>query len=521
MVMWRKITQSLGAVVVLTMVTGGCGGGASVTNESSSGEPRRGGELVMAVNLEGKTMDPAWCAMYAPERCTPVFGTLMRYDIEDEQFVPGMAESFDSADGKKWTLRLRDGVKFSDGTVFDAQAVAFNWARIKDPATLSLAAQMAAPLTWTVVDPLTLDVTSEQVNFQLPWALTQGLGMIGSPTAMTTMGAEYGNAPVGAGPFVLDEWARNSEARFIANRDYWDAGVPYVDSFVLKVITQDDQRQNALRAGQIDINWSLIAQDADAMKAEGYTVHQLPLVGGTGLNFNLDDSDMKDPDLRQALLKAVDSAQITNAVYPGSSPADAFLFSDSPFRDDSRGTFPEKDLGQAQKLFDAYLAKVGESSLAVTLSSYAGIPDLELLAQMLQAQLQEIDGLTVDIKAMDSATLAGDRRAGAYQLTLAASLSQHMDALFDVFHSAESLNITGYSNPKVDTALETSRSSNDPDVIAEAYKVVNGEISKDAPMRIFRYQSGYIFAEKNVKDLTLVGTMAGAGVQVDRTWIDQ
>lgn len=519
---WRAGIRAAIVALALSMAAAGCSS-ADGTNADSgeSDSPQRGGELVMAVNTEGQTMDPAWCAMYAPDRCAPVFGTLMRYDTTQEQFMPGMAKSFESEDGKTWTLELREGVKFTDGTPFDAEAVAFNWARIKDPATLSTAAQVAAPLTWRVVDPLTLEVILDQPNVQLPWALTQGLGMIGSPTAITAMGADFGNAPIGAGPFVLTKWTRNSEAKFAANPDYWDEGVPYVDTFVLKVISQDDQRLNALRAGQIDINWSLLAKDAKALGAEGYTIHSLPLVGGTGVNFNFEDPVMKDPQLRLALQKTFDSAQINSAVYPGSEPVTAFLFPDSPYRDDSLGVFPKKDLAGAQKLFDEYLAKNGKTSLTVTLSSYAGIPDLELVAQMIQSQAQEIKGLTLEIKPMDFATLTGDRRSGAYQLALGATLSQQMDAIYDVFHSDGSTNITRYSNPKVDEALETSRSSTNPDQVVEAYKVVNGEISKDAPLLTWRHQTGYIFTQKDVKGLTLRGTMSGAGVNVEQAWIDK
>lgn len=521
-VSWRKVPRPLLVAVASVMVAAGCGsGGASGGDGAGSATPVRGGELVMAVNVEGQTMDPVWCATHAFDRCAPVFGTLLRFDTEDEQFVPGMALSFDSEDGRTWTLKLRDGIRFSDGTVFDADAVVFNWDRVKDPANLSPSARIAAPLTWRVLDPLTVEVASEQPNFQLPWALAQGMGMIGSPTAITRLGADFGNAPIGAGPFLLEKWTRNSEARFTANPDYWDEGAPYLDSFVLKVIGQDDQRLNALRAREIDIDWSLLSKDARAIEAEGFTVHALPLVGGTGLNFNFEDPDLKDPQLRLALLKTFDSAQINSAVYPGDEPVDAFLFPDSPYRDDSLGTFPEKDPEGAQKLFDEYLTRSGKTDLTLRLSTFAGLPALEQVAQILQSQAQQIDGLKVEIDAMDYATLQGVLRSGEYQLGIAATLSQHMDAIYDTFHSDGTNNITGYTNPKVDEALEASRASKDPAVVADSYKVINGEISKDAPLRNWRYQTGYLFTPGYVKDLTITGTLSGAGVYLDRAWVDK
>lgn len=519
---WRMVTTSFVSAAVVAVVAG-CGGGGGATAGAGAGSdtPVSGGELVMAVNVEGQTMDPVWCATHAFDRCAPVFGTLLRFDTETEEFVPAMAESFDTEDGRVWTLKLRDGVKFSDGTPFDADAVVFNWNRVKDPANLSPSARIAEPLTWRVLDPTTVEVTSEQPNFQLPWAFAQGLGMIGSPTAIEQMGADFGNAPVGAGPFVLDRWIRNSEARFTANPGYWDEGAPYLDTFVLKVIAQDDQRLNALRTGEIDVNWSLLAEDARTVEAEGYNVLSLPLVGGTGLNFNFADSDLQDPQLRLALLKTFDSAQINNAVYPGDEPVDAFLFPDSPYRDDSLGMFPEKDLEGAQELFDDYLERTGKSDLTLRLSTFAGLPALEQVAQLLQSQAQQIDGLTIEIDAMDYATLQGVLRSGDYQLGIGATLSQHMDAIYDTFHSEGTNNITRYANPKVDEALEVGRTSADPDQVVEAYQVVNGEISRDAPLRNWRYQQGFIFAPEYVKDLVLTGTLGGVGVYLDRAWIDQ
>lgn len=474
----------------------------------------------MAINTEGQSMDPAWCALMAPDRCAPVFGTLLEYDPESGELGAGMAESFESADGSVWTLKLRDGMTFSDGTPFDAEAVAFNWNRLKDPATLSSSLPYLKPLTWQVIDPLTLEVTSAQPNFNLPSLMAAPLGMIASPTAITEKGPDFGNQPVGAGPFILQSWTRNAEAKFTANPDYWGEG-PFIDSFVLKVISQDDQRMNTLRSGEIDIAWSLQSKHAQAAEAEGFTVHDVPLVGGTGVNFNLADPTMQDSQLRSALLHAIDNKQIVAAVWPADKPADAFLFPDSPYRDDALGMYPEKNVDEAQKQFDAYLKKTGKSDLTVTLSTYAGIPDLDLVGQLLQSQLQEIDGLTLKIDAMDFATLEGQRHAGTYQLALGAQLSDDMDMMYEVFHTDGARNFTNYSNPDVDKALETTRTSQDAAEIEKAYAQVNGLVSQQAPMLTFRYQNGYIFTSDKVNDLNVVGSSGGAGVRLDRAWIAQ
>lgn len=516
---WRKTWRALIPVAVLATVIAGCGG-TSTSGGDGAGEPQPGGELVMAMNIESKTLDPAWCP-YHYDRCAPIFGTLMEYDAEADQIVPDFAESFESTDGISWTLKLRPGIKFSDGTDYNAEAVAYNWARIKDPATLSTATALAAPLTWQVIDPLTLQVTSTTANFQLPWALSQGLGMIGSPTAMEKMGDDYGTAPIGAGPFLLEKWTRDSEARYVKNPGYWDEGLPYLDSFVLKVIKADDQRMNALRAGEIDIAWSMQSKDAKTMGTEGFTVHELPLVGGTGLNFNFEDPVLKDPKLRLALQQAVDAAGVNNAIYPGNEPTTALLRPDSPYRNDDSATYPEFDLTAAQKTFDEYAKSSGKPDVTLTLNVHAGIPDLGLVAQILQSQLQEINGVTINIEPVDYGALETLRQSGDYQLTLGSTLSQHMDALYETFHTDGRNNITNYSDPEVDAALETSRSSNDPEVVNAAYTAVNSKVSEAAPLRTWRYPSGYIITQTDVQGLKVIGVAAGAGVIIDETWVSK
>ncbi|MBS9376104.1 Oligopeptide-binding protein AppA [Rhodococcus sp. B50] len=521
LVKWGRAWRAMIPCAVLVTVVAGCGGTSTVASDGGPvGDPKHGGELVMAVNIESKTLDPAWCP-YNYDRCAPIFGTLLEYDAESDEMVSAMAESFESTDGVTWILKLRDGVKFSDGTPYDAEAVAFNWARIKDPATLSTATELAAPLTWRVVDPLTLEVTSATPNFQLPWAMTQGLGMIGSPTAMQEMGADYGNAPIGAGPFLLESWTRDTEARYVANPDYWDANLPYLDSFVLKVIKHDDQRLNALRAGEIDIAWSTQSKDAKTMEAEGFTVHTLPLVGGTGLNLNLEDPVLEDPDLRLAIQKSIDPKGINAAVYPGTDSADAFLRPDSEFRDDALGKYPELNLDEAQKIFDSYLSRTGKSDVTLSFNVHAGIPDLTLVAQVLQSQLQKINGLTVNIEPVEYGALETMRRAGDFQMVLGSTLSQQMDALYDTFHSGGKNNITGFSNPEVDAALETTRTSNDPEDVKAAYQTVNGVVSEDAPIRTWRYPEGYIFSQKDVEGLKVIGVPSAAGVIVDEVWLNK
>ncbi|MFC0529933.1 ABC transporter substrate-binding protein [Phytohabitans kaempferiae] len=516
---WRKATRSMAVLLAVTVAATGCGSGDDDGTES--GEPKRGGRLSYAINVETSSLDPAFCGVQSFDRCAPIFGTLLRYDLEKKEFVGQMAESFESTDGKTWTLKLRPNVTFSDGTPFDAEAVVFNWDRIKDPKTLSPSLRIAQDMTWAVTDPQTVTVTLEKANYQLPWALVRGLSAIGSPAGIQKAGANVSNSPVGAGPFVLKKWTRNSQLELERNPNYFETGLPYLDELVIKVIGPDDQRLNALRSGEIDVNWSLLTKDARTIEAEGgYEIYRVPLVGGTGLQFNLNDPVVRDEGLRKAMLMAFDSAQINNAVYPGDEPVDAFLRPDAPERDDALGKFPDKNLAEAQRLFDDYLARTGKSSETVTFTCYAGLPALEQVAQLIQSQMQQIKGLTFKIDAVDGASLSVASNKREFQTIMGATLSQEMDRLYEVFHSEGSLNVMSYSNPTVDEALELTRSSDDKDAVTKAYQTVVGELSKDGPLRTWRYQTGHLYVNEDVKGIVVAGTNSGASAYFQYAWMD-
>lgn len=507
----QRTLGALATMVVAGMTLASCS--SSDEGGEPAGDPQAGGTLAWAMVGETQSMDPANCGLVAYQRCSPVFGTLMRYDGESDTVVPYMAESFDSADGANWTLKLREGVTFSDGTPYDADAVVYNWNRIKDPATLSPAAGATRGLTWEVVDPRTVAVKVEKANFQLPWQLVRGLGAIGSPTAIQAAGAEVASKPVGAGPFIMSEWIRNSEMRFVKNPTYFEEGKPYIDAMTIKLVTAEDQKLNALLSGEVQMAPSSSANDVEKMEANGFTSSKAEVVGGGGVIFNYRDPVIGDEGLRGALLHAIDADQFVDALDMVTEPAEAFLRPDG-----TSAAYPEMDLAEAQALFDDYLARTGKREEKITLSSYAGFPVMEQSAQLLQSQLQKIKGLTAQIVPLEAPVLLSKQRQGDYQLLLTTFQSPTRDLIFDLFHTNGSQNTTGYSNPKVDEALNITRSSNDPETVNKAYETANVEISADAPMRTWNYIDAYLIAEEDVQGVNIVPTSSGAAWDWEDVW---
>jgi peptide/nickel transport system substrate-binding protein len=239
--------------------------------------------------------------------------------------------------------------------------------------------------------------------------------------------------------------------------------------------------------------------------------------GGTALAFNLDDATASDPDLREALLLAFNAEQITSSSYPGEKPVTAYFPEDAPYRDDDAGVYPEFDLAGAQKAFDAYLDKVGKDSLELTMLGYAEYPIMVQVAEVIQSQLNQIEGLQVSLESMAGLALNAAIREGKYQIAMAnAASSQNPKALYRAFHTDGDMNVTGYSDPEVDAALETVQSTEDPEAIAKAYELIGGRLSTDAPYRLFAQEKDIIIVAKNVHGVNPVSLGA---VTSELLWI--
>ncbi len=484
----------IGAAVAL--LVSACGGEAA-SSASPAGDPVRGGTLVYSYNTEAQSVDPATCAIgIGVGPCQAVYGALLYYDLETGEIEPGMAESFTTEDGRNWTLKLRPGLTFTDGTPLDAAAVAFNWDRILDPALLSPSASVAKTIDWEVIDPTTLSVTAKEVNYQLDFGLTEALAYIASPTAIEAKGADFGNNPVGAGPFTLTSWARGTEMVLDRNPSYWDQPRPYVDRLVLKTIPADDQRFNALQSGEVDIMTVTVQKYAERAKSAGMNVAHGTLLGGTGLRPSHRGA-LADLDVRTAIAKLIDNEQIMNAVYPGEPVASGFVTEDSPFHD-SASLWPARDVEGAQRLLDDYRARTGTGDIELTYVITAGSPVLSQTAELIQSQLQQVDGLRVRIAPLEGAAFAAALTSGDYDLIVSALGGAHPDNLYKVFRTGGSSNNSGYSNPIVDEALDLTHTSNDPAVVESAYKTAINELVATNAYRFWRHARTDLISPANV-----------------------
>ena len=278
--------------------------------EESVLEPVFGGTLRWGIQAESDGINPTASALSASGlvMMNAVFDTLAFFDV-DGNWVPHLAESFTpSADCKTWTMKLREGVTFHDGTALNTAAVSVNFlAQFSDP-LVGLAVRPYYASTEeaiTLVDDLTMTYNLSDSNCNFPTSLTGQLGAVGSPTwlAAALEDPTLDQQPVGTGPFVFDSRTQDSVTKFVKNQNYWGGNV-YLDAVEFYPITDPDVRTRLLLEGELDGMASTNAESI-AQLAELDAVQVLDDTGDESfLMLNSASAPFDDIRARQAITHA-------------------------------------------------------------------------------------------------------------------------------------------------------------------------------------------------------------------------
>jgi len=303
--------------------------------------PKKGGTLVFGRGGDSVGLDPA----YETDGnsfmvCDNIFEALVFYADESTALEPGLAESWDIApDGKTYTFHLRKGVKFHDGTDFNADAVVFSIGRMMKDRQVKffgkgweIPAQERPPEYWVsmemddivgsieAVDDYTVVFKLKQVN--APFLANMGMDFadIISPTAFTKNPTEFIRNPVGTGPFKFVSWVKDDRIVLEKFDGYWDkAAGPYLDKAIFRSIPENSVRFLELKTGNIHICQFPNPQDIAMAKADSNLI--LPTQPGMNVGY-LSFNHTKEPwksnvKLRQAIGHAINRQAIVDNLYQG------------------------------------------------------------------------------------------------------------------------------------------------------------------------------------------------------------
>lgn len=485
-------------VCVLSLMLCSCGGD-SKGDSGAVGTPRRGGELRMGLPADVISFDPLtsrYDNVSDGSRLAALYDVLLWTNPVTGSVYPQMAESMiaDETD-LNWELRLRPGIVFSDGTPLDAAAVRFNWDRtlqagIARESSSTPSVKQIAKMSVDPADPLVLDIRLNDRNANFDRSVAKSLNFIASPTAIKQAGPEGLSAqPVGAGPFVVESYAKGQPLVLRRNERYWqaDKGLPYLDKVTF--VTESDVQKTIpkIKDGDLDMTVTVYAADLGSAQAADLEVDRLYLNGGGMIQFNTKAAPFKDRDARLAVAYALDGAEINEQVYHGKGVEARGLFSESSPLANIQVSAPQTNAQKATELF-AKVTKNGTKTLEFSYTG-TGSPLSEQTAHLIQKRLNAFPGVRMTINTVSIADYLAQVRPG--QATWQTTVGQYWiddpePLLYDLLYSGSTRNMTGISSREIDNALTLARRTTDPTARRDAYTRVQLALNHEMPFWVYQ-----------------------------------
>lgn len=447
-----------------------------------------GGDLSIGVVSDPVTLDPAFMGsffeIYAQYL---IFEPLLQIN-SDLEIEPGMA-SYDIVDDKTYDFTLRDGLTFHDGTALDAEAVKWNFDRMMDPEIGSPRGNDLGPIDKVeVTGALTFRITFKEPYAPFLSVLTNRAGLMVSPTAVEKMGDDFATSAVGAGPFKVVSWTKNSELKLEKFDGYWKDGQPLLDTVTLRPIPDETVRLANLKSGTIQLMDTIPAQNVAALKADtSVAVHEKGGLGFNAFSLNVTAEPFDDPAVRKALQMAVDPAVTQKVVFFDTGSV-------------SSGPIPPSQAWAYDAGFDPYpydpegakamLAEAGYTDPVPFEITVINSPSLIRMAEIIQAQASEA-GFAPTIKQIDGASLIVVLRAKDFDMSWS-PWSGRPDPdgnMYNYFTIDGPNNFPGYENADVDGMLKQARVTVDQSARADLYQKAQAQLAEDAPMLFMHFDS--------------------------------
>ncbi len=443
---------------------------ATAQSAAASGAIRRGGTLTIAVTEDVASIDPAKATSLGDGIMGPLLGQpLIGGDPKDEM-ASVLAEKYDTPDaGKTWIFHIRKGVTFHNGRELNADVVKWNFDRMADEKSGARLAPIFKDrgVVSSVVDPYTFQVTITSGFGSFPSQLTQNAwGAILAPESVKPDGTI--DKPIGTGPFVFESWKPGSELRFKSFDKYWQMGddnkaLPYIDSLVLKVVTDPTVRLSALRAKEVDVITHAPIDEASSWIAgkppEGIAYRKYFYNYSDVFYLNAKRPPFQDKRVRQAAISAVDREELSASVYAGLAE-----LHNQPFKHSSRWSMDvaigKPDLALAKDLMQQ--AGLG-NGLDVTYLVWS--PQYDKIAEVIQAQLSRA-GFRVKLEKMDFASWNKRRMTMDFDITqspLGTLFHPDQPYQFLASTSAAVWSRAGFDDPARDTLIASGRNEVDYD----------------------------------------------------------
>jgi len=456
------------------------------------------------------------------------------------KLIPGLATEWkvDPSDQKKWRFTLRRGVKFHDGSAFNADAVIWNLDKVLDEKAPQFDKRQSAQVkprlpsvaSYRKIDDDTVEITTKDVDSIFPYQMLWFL--VSSPAQYEKLGRDwekFASEPSGTGRFKLARLVPRERAELVKNPDYWDkTRIPKADRLILVPIPEALSRVNALLSGQVDLIETPAPNAVPQLKAAGMRIvtNVTPHVWNYHLSV-LPGSPWTDVRLRKALNLAIDRDAVVTLLNGLAKPAVGQVDPSSPWF--GRPQFQIKyDLAEAKRL----VREVGytpERPLKTTFVIAQGGTGQMLslpMNEFLQESFREI-GVVIDFKVVELEQLytywrkgaKDEMAAGITANNIAYVTSDPLYAIVRFFHSSQvapvGVNWGWYSNPKVDAIIDEAKRTFDPakqdELMARAHEAVIDDavlvwvVHDTNPHALSPRVKSFVQAQHWFQDLTTIG----------------
>jgi peptide/nickel transport system substrate-binding protein len=462
---------------------------------------KNGGTLKVALTADPRTFDPHLAGSLQGRATTQsIHDTLLEIDVKG-RLAPGLVESWEWKDNRTIILTTRTGVKFHDGTDFDAEAVRYNLERIRNKDTGSIrGGEISALDTVEVLNSNTVRLRLKQPFAAFLFPLVDVAGCVASPAAVERWGKEYGQHPAGTGPFKVVEYRKDAHSILERNSHYWQSDKPHLDQLVLRPVPVDSTRLAELRSGGVQFAEGLPLQDITRLReANEIVVSEKVGFRWEWFGFNVrEEYAGRSQKLRQAFQWAIDREALHHAAYfgTGSIGYDGIL-PGTPFHDPNYKPY-ERNLDKAKRLMD-------ESGLDGSIELIGPVtpdPVKQRASQIFLANAAEI-GVTVKTENIEGGGYWAAMRKGTMQLVLEGWWGYRPDPdqyLYVMLHSTgKQAKRMGYSNPKMDELMDKQRSVTDLGERRKLFREISSLMNEDAVYVPYHYSSDFKGHLPNVK----------------------
>lgn len=487
------------------------------TPTQTGGTPVYGGTLRLAVNLGMKSLDPLHPSGEYREQYAffAIYNSLVEVD-ENFNIVPSLAKSWDiSGDGKTITLHLQSGVKFQDGTLFNAQAAKWMIDNIvKDDFGARIKPNFKPFISSvTVVDDNTLAVTTVQPyrpflgNASLAWfrfpSPTKYASYDSQRGGKSWAGANdpYARNPVGTGPFKLQEWLPDDRLTLSKNSSYWENGKPYLDAIVFQNVPQKSSQQAAIRTGEAELIDDVFGPDLPVLQTSAdVKIVPYDTKRWWSLMFDIKYAPFDNKALRQAIGYAMDRQEIVDVHFSGQAKV-AYMAGVGWYDDPNWKIYEYNTQMAKQKLTEAGYPN------GVTVPIWCEQSEVEIrLCEIEQAMLKEV-GINTEVKPVPPSDWWADVATGDIKFGRMAYYPRPDPdwVLRAILHSQGAYTkVTQYNNPAVDKLIDDAVGVFDTAKAGQMYITAQKTVFEDVPYVTLYNERVFVALNKKVQNFVWI-----------------